>query len=142
MSRRSIPTNGVTRMSPAAARAARERGDKPVYVPADRCVRVSIVDPAGHRHLVVGRYYDEPDPQKTGWFTETLSMNVLLHVDVDDDNEDLWTRAWFTCKACRDQGIPYETFIDWSDVIGAVAELWQKGAPDDSPVKGRIRTRA
>ena len=116
---------------------------------ADRCVRVSIVDPAGHRHVRAGRYFDDAEPQRVFLEMDTAAPNTLFHIE--DDCGEFWTgptldedrqpcALWFDCKACRDAGNPQTSVLAWADLVAAVNELWQKAAPAERPKRGRAVT--
>lgn len=149
MRKRQVRTGPTgVKLTAAAAKAEGAAGSPPRIVRADRRVSVSIVDPAGHQHVRVGRDFGDADPQDVFFMMDTLADGSLFAIE--DDRGEFWTgptldedrqpRAlWFDCKACRDAGNA-RSVLPWSDLVAAVDALWQEAVPTGQPRNGRVVT--
>lgn len=136
MSRRRDKDGRVSRAPSAFPTGNRRKDAAPTET--DLYAGVSIVDPAGHRLLEVGRHFREPDPIDTWWDVKTLGPSVRFTVESDDAGS--WTVLWFDCKTCRDQGRAQTTHIAYDAVESAVTTLWDASAASGVPSHMEVTT--
>lgn len=105
---------------------------------ADQCVTLDIIDPGGHRMLRIGRGFDETNARDAWYSADTLGANALFEHEENEAGE--WSVLWFTCKACRDAGLPMESRLEYSDALNALDELWMVYAPSRTPRRSRLNT--
>lgn len=115
------------------------RGAKNVF-PADRYAGVGLVDPGGHRLVTFGHYFVESDSERVWFARDTLGPTTHMEYEVSEADHDRWTRLWFTCKTCRDQGLAYVSTIAMPAVTAEVDKAWREGASDNTPKRRKLAT--
>jgi hypothetical protein len=112
----------------------------PGVTPADRCVTLYLIDPAGHRLVRSGRDLDQRDPEQVWWDRSTIGANVTMEYELEDDEdpEGRWKSLHFDCKACRGSGAPMASFVLVADVVSELARVWAEG--HDAPRHERFST--
>jgi len=83
--------------------------------------RLHLLDPAGHRLVEYSARYDD-DPMQVQW--SGVGRSTWIGAD-DPDGE--WTKNFFACKTCRDQGQPFLFAADLDAVNDALTPLWEEG---------------